>query len=278
MTIHLGKKILILMLLSFYLNCNQVLVRVDDYESNMGGKNAVISVQKFPVFLENNTISGIQKDGTTTAVIFKDETNKFITKYSNTNRISMFHIEKWDLKRDFKSLDVKRYFYSYSLSTLILKFLFTIPTFGYIWGLPHETYLDEIQVYNTEHMVQPGAYYRDFFEKPNNADYSIMLTITNNGDIPILDEFIVVDVLPNYLEFESVEYLSNGDIKEVAYDLHKNENSQVIPFRIKPFNKGLKPWQTVQLKIRFKPILHKFKIEKYNLNTVTLPPSDTVVE
>lgn len=63
------------------------------------GKNSIVSIQNFPVSIENNTIIGIQKDGTTTAVIFKDETNKLVTNYSNANKVTMYHIEEWDVKK-----------------------------------------------------------------------------------------------------------------------------------------------------------------------------------
>ena len=88
--------------------------------------------------------------------------------------------------------------------------------------------------------------------------------------MPITDEFSVVDVLPNFLEFESVEFNSDGGISEVAYDLHQNENSQVIPFKIRPTSRGLKSGEYIQLKIHFKPNLQKFKVDKYNLNLTTL--------
>jgi len=240
----------------------------------MGGKNAIISIQKFPVSIENNTITGLQANGTTTAVIYKDETSKLVTNYSNVNKVTMFHIEAWDIKKNFKNLQVRRDFHYYSLKTLILKFVLTIPTFGYIWALPHEYEIEEIPVYNNDFTPLPGAVFNDLFENTDDSDYSLHITVVNKGDIAINDEFTVVDVLPNFLEFKSVEYLSDGDIKEVAYDLHKNENSQVIPFKIRPFNDGLRPMQSVKIKIHFKPNIQKFKVNKYNPNITTTLPID----
>ena len=260
----------IVILLCIAINCRKIHVRVDDYESNMGGKNAVISIQRFPVALENDTITGIQKEGTTTAVIFKDEANKLVTNYSNVNNFIMYHIEEGEHKKDFKYLSIARQFHFFNRVLFFQKILATPFTLGYVWLFPHDEYSDKLLVYNKDHADVPGYVTLDFFDSRYSRDYSIMITIINQGDMPITDEFSVVDVLPNFLEFESVEFNSDGGISEVAYDLHQNENSQVIPFKIRPTSRGLKSGEYIQLKIHFKPNLQKFKVDKYNLNLTTL--------
>ena len=53
----------LILLIIIIINCQpKVQVRIDDFESSMGGKNSNDSIQNFPVSIENNTIIGIQKD------------------------------------------------------------------------------------------------------------------------------------------------------------------------------------------------------------------------
>ena len=236
----------LILLIIIIINCQpKVQVRIDDFESSMGGKNSIVSIQNFPVSIENNT------------------------------KVTMYHIEEWDVKKNFKHLSVNREFHFYSQLNFIIKLFFTPLTLGYVWAiLPHEFHYENIYAYNKDFKILPGYIYHEFFESLDKFDYSILITIVNNGDIPIKEEFTVVDVLPDFLEFQSVEYLSDGDIKEVAYDLHKNENSQVIPFKIRPINDGLRPMQSVKLKIHFKPNIQKFKVNKYNPNITTTLPID----
>ena len=50
----------LILLIIIIINCQpKVQVRIDDFESSMGGKNSIVSIQNFPVSIENNTIIGL---------------------------------------------------------------------------------------------------------------------------------------------------------------------------------------------------------------------------
>lgn len=248
-------KLFILFIVSFafiFSSCiNSVPVRIIDYKSELGGENQIKIITKKPVTYDGKTIKGVSNKANvfTTALMYKDEEGKRITKYGTVNRIEVGHVEMVQLKKEYIDLNINRYFYkdqallSCCLLGMIPPYIISDTIFMTVPASPYSG---------------TGFFGDDFI---NGKPIDIKITIQNFGTMAMKDEFVVVDVLPDYLEVDTVKFA--GDAKEVAYDLHVKGKNQILAFKVIPTEKGIAKFGMVDLKITVKPVMSKFNAPEY---------------
>jgi len=235
-------------------NCTTMVpVWMVDYQSEMGGANVTTTKTYKPVIYSNNRISGVSENKTTTALMYKDETGKYVTKYSNTNNIQIGHIEMVGFKKNFVSLGISRYFYK-DQALMSCCTLGSIPPFV----LAETIYMQSNSGIHTGH----GSFGQDFV---SGKPIDLVFRITNSGDMSVKDDFLIVDVLPNYFELQSASY--TGNVKEVAYDLHAKQKNNILAFKITPGEKGFGPYDVIMIKVLVKPILSNLTVPEYSTSS-----------
>ncbi len=240
----------------------KTLVPVYDVESKSitGGKNEVttITVQSTPVRYENNTIKGVSSKANigTTAVIFPDDRGRMITNYSDINTVSVGKIKMVEVKEQKNvSLNIQKYFYDYSQGKACANCI-TAPLGAY---QNPEVFAKEVNI------VLPRGH--GLFEERfiSGEPIDILLNVSNVGGKKLTKEFVVVDVVPDYLEFQSASYYTSTGVKKVIFDVHKNSNNQVVAFKIVPDDDGFGEYGNIQLKITTKPVLARLRSPKYSV-------------
>ncbi len=234
-------------------------VRVIDYESNLGNRPA----DGDTISYDGRAVRGVKVDRSDglSVVILKDEDGNFIKTYSETNTVELGH-----LKEKYYRVNVYRYFYSHDQFKACLSACLIPITFGASASMESTVISRQINMTLPEDMLfAPNG----FFEKKfiNGEPIDMILSVSNTGTLPLRNEFIVVDVLPDYLEFISAEYNAypGSAVWDVGYDVHIKGNKQILVFKIKPADYGLAFNDTVQIKISARPNLEKFKRSPYKV-------------
>ncbi len=230
---------------------NTVPVRIIDYRSELGGENQIKIITKKPVTYDGKTIKGVSTRSNvfTTALMYTNEEGKRITKYANVNNIEVGHIEMIQLKKDYIDLKVNRYFYKdQALRSCCL-----------LGMVPPYIISDTIYMTVPKSTYSGTGFFGDDFI--NGKPIEVIISVQNLGDMQMKDEFVVVDVLPDYLEFESASF--SGDVLDVTYDLHVKGKSQILAFKIKPKEKGISRLGAVDIKVMVKPVMSKFTTPEY---------------
>ncbi|HNH10810.1 MAG TPA: hypothetical protein PK683_20095 [Leptospiraceae bacterium] len=239
------KKFFWMFLLVPFVHCNREILQ--NYAA-MGGKplhctgeNSVTCISEKPVFEDQRVKNVTPAAGTTLS--YKGKAGTDIFRYSNIN-----HISNWvtvPIAETEDDLRINRTITLYSYGMLIYKIIMFPFTLGMSLVIPHEFDLNDLILLNM------GQF--------SNIDH-IKITIGNAGKNDLKSEIHILEALPSFLKFDSLEYSvsfagMNIDTEglTVSYDVKSKDKNQYIPIIIKPGKKGFESKKILSIKINVKP-------------------------
>lgn len=249
--------------------CSTVRTNTVSVQHSQGGQHIIVkgSIQNIPqnITFDGEKVSGVPGKGknTATAVVYKNESNRWATSYSNVNSLTKTDINLTkvcpkDIKdQKYISFEIKRQFYYKSNAALAGKIILAPLVFFLSLALEHEWYYDTINLYQ---MPGKDIYALDKVSTKfiKGEPITLLITAKNVGNLPQKDIFVITDALPDYMKFIEASYTTNGDVEKVGYDLHPTGNIQNLVFKVYPRGNGINPLSHVQIKIKVKPDVDKF--------------------